>query len=61
MHALECVCVWRDNILYIYTVCVYQVEVDYSEGEHSISNYPLSAALTCAKLCNAAEDVWGIV
>ncbi|KAL8622454.1 hypothetical protein ACOMHN_034119 [Nucella lapillus] len=36
------------------------VEVDYSEGEYSISNYPLSAALTCAKLCDAAETVWGI-
>ncbi|XP_076441459.1 ribosomal RNA small subunit methyltransferase NEP1-like [Babylonia areolata] len=36
------------------------VEVDYSEAEYSISNYPLSAALTCAKLCDAAEAVWGV-
>ena len=38
----------------------FQVEVDYSEADYSISNYPLSAALTCAKLCDAAEAVWGI-
>ncbi|KAL8573326.1 18S rRNA pseudouridine methyltransferase [Nucella lapillus] len=36
------------------------VEVDYAEVAYSISNYPLSAALTCAKLCDAAEAVWGI-
>ncbi|XP_076453235.1 ribosomal RNA small subunit methyltransferase NEP1-like [Babylonia areolata] len=36
------------------------VEVDYSNATYSISNYPLSAALTCAKLCDAAEAVWGI-
>ena len=37
-----------------------KVEVDYSEEEVSISQYPLSAALACAKLCSAFEDVWGI-
>lgn len=38
-----------------------KVEVDYSEDVISISNYPLSAALTCAKLCTAFEEVWGVV
>ncbi|KAI9559588.1 hypothetical protein GHT06_013593 [Daphnia sinensis] len=28
--------------------------------EISISQYPLSAALTCSKLCSAFEEVWGI-
>ncbi len=37
------------------------VSTDYTEGEFSISNYPLSAALACSKLCNAFEEVWGIV
>ena len=37
-----------------------KVEVDYSEEEISISQYPLSAALTCSKLCSAFEEVWGI-
>ncbi|KAJ6636007.1 Ribosomal RNA small subunit methyltransferase NEP1 [Pseudolycoriella hygida] len=37
------------------------VNVDYTEGAFSISNYPLSAALACSKLCNAFEEVWGIV
>jgi len=37
------------------------VDVDYAEDTISISNYPLSAALTCSKLCNAFEEVWGVV
>lgn len=37
------------------------VSTDYTEGDFSISNYPLSAALACSKLCNAFEEVWGIV
>lgn len=37
------------------------VDVDYTEGAFSISNYPLSAALACSKLCNAFEEVWKVV
>lgn len=37
-----------------------KVNVDYSEEEISVSQYPLSAALTCTKLCSAFEEVWGI-
>ncbi|KAF7238157.1 Ribosomal RNA small subunit methyltransferase NEP1 [Varanus komodoensis] len=37
------------------------VNVDYSEKSVSISNYPLSAALTCAKITTAFEEVWGVV
>lgn len=37
------------------------LNVDYTEDVISISNYPLSAALTCTKLCSAFEEVWGIV
>ncbi|KAK2164929.1 hypothetical protein LSH36_57g02027 [Paralvinella palmiformis] len=37
------------------------VDVEYTEKTISVSNYPLSAALTCAKLCNAFEEKWGIV
>ncbi|OCT69780.1 ribosomal RNA small subunit methyltransferase NEP1 [Xenopus laevis] len=36
------------------------VNVDYTERCVSISQYPLSAALTCAKLCTAFEEVWGV-
>ncbi|CAI8032865.1 Ribosomal RNA small subunit methyltransferase NEP1 [Geodia barretti] len=36
------------------------VEVDYTEQEVSISGYPLSAALTCAKICTAFEAAWTI-
>ncbi|CRL05174.1 CLUMA_CG018012, isoform A [Clunio marinus] len=36
------------------------LEVDYTEEAISISNYPLSAALTCTKLCSAFEEVWGV-
>ncbi|XP_057557728.1 ribosomal RNA small subunit methyltransferase NEP1 isoform X1 [Hippopotamus amphibius kiboko] len=38
-----------------------QVDVEYTEKMVSISNYPLSAALTCAKLTTAFEEVWGVV
>ena len=37
-----------------------QVEVDYVEKEVSISGYPLSAALTCAKICTSFESAWGV-
>ncbi|KAG9484734.1 ribosomal RNA small subunit methyltransferase NEP1 [Eleutherodactylus coqui] len=37
------------------------VNVDFSERCVSISRYPLSAALTCAKICTAFEEVWGVV
>ena len=37
-----------------------QIDVDYTDKFVSISNYPLSAALTCSKLCNAFEDKWNI-
>ncbi|CAE1299157.1 EMG1 [Acanthosepion pharaonis] len=36
------------------------VDVDYTERSYSISSYPLSAALTCAKVCTAFEQGWGI-
>ena len=38
-----------------------QVEVDYTEQEIAISQYPLSAALTCTKICSAFEQAWNIV
>lgn len=38
-----------------------QVNTDYTEDTISISNYPLSGALTCTKLCTAFEEVWGII
>ncbi|XP_052890767.1 ribosomal RNA small subunit methyltransferase NEP1 [Anopheles moucheti] len=37
------------------------LNLDYTEGAVSISNYPLSAALTCTKVCSAFEEVWGII
>jgi len=37
-----------------------KVDVPYSEDEISISEYPLSAALTCTKLCSAFEEAWGV-
>lgn len=37
------------------------LKTDYTEGLFSISNYPLSAAIACSKLCSAFEEVWGVV
>lgn len=38
-----------------------QIDPDYVEDTISISQYPLSAALACAKICTAFEEVWGVV
>ena len=37
------------------------IDVDYTEDNIGISGYPLSAALTCTKLCNAFEEAWDIL
>lgn len=33
----------------------------YTEEDVAISGYPLSAALTCAKLCSAFEEAWDVL
>ncbi|XP_070309187.1 ribosomal RNA small subunit methyltransferase NEP1 isoform X3 [Odocoileus virginianus] len=38
-----------------------KVDVEYTEKMVSISNYPLSAALTCAKVTTAFEEAWGVL
>ncbi|CAF0795902.1 unnamed protein product [Adineta ricciae] len=37
------------------------VNIDYNEDTVSISSYPLSAALTCAKVCSAFEEKWDVL
>jgi rRNA small subunit pseudouridine methyltransferase Nep1 len=37
------------------------VNVDYHEDTISISSYPLSAALTCSKVCAAFEEKWNVL
>jgi rRNA small subunit pseudouridine methyltransferase Nep1 len=37
------------------------VDCDYTDKLISISNYPLSAAICCSKLCTAFEDKWKIL
>lgn len=34
------------------------LDVEYKEETYSISKYPLSAALTCSKLCEAFQSAW---
>lgn len=36
------------------------VDCDYTDKTVAISNYPLSAAITCSKFCSAFEDKWKI-
>jgi len=36
------------------------ISPDYTEENVSISNFPLSAALACTKLCEAFEQAWGV-
>ncbi|EYC06999.1 hypothetical protein Y032_0072g642 [Ancylostoma ceylanicum] len=38
-----------------------KIVTDYTDQDVKISNYPLSAALTCAKVTSGIEEVWGIV
>lgn len=52
---------WFDMQINMYFPVFSQVNVDYTEKMISISNYPLSAALTCAKITTAFEEVWGVV
>jgi rRNA small subunit pseudouridine methyltransferase Nep1 len=33
----------------------------YVDEKISISEYPLSASVTCGKICCAFEDLWGII
>ncbi|CAB0039616.1 unnamed protein product [Trichogramma brassicae] len=37
------------------------IEPSYTEDTVSVSNYPLSAAITCSKICSGFEEKWGIV
>lgn len=39
----------------------FKVKVDYTEEVLAISSYPLSAALTCAKICTAFEQEWDVL
>lgn len=36
------------------------INPDYTEENIRLGNYPLSAALTCTKLCSAFENAWGV-
>ena len=61
---MYCIQVVMNTLVLIVTAalsCVYQVDPSYTEKTVSFSNYPLSAALACAKLCNAAEEKWSVL
>lgn len=36
-------------------------EFSYAERFISVSNYPLSASVTCGKVCDAFEELWGVL
>lgn len=38
-----------------------QVKADYADEEVCISNYSLSGAAVCSKVCYAFEDAWNII
>jgi len=51
----------KDPIVFVVGAMAHgRVDTDYTEKDVSFSSYPLSAALTCAKLCSAFEDAWSI-
>ena len=47
----------------MYTVVFFagNIDVSYTEEDVRIGNFPLSAALTCTKLCSAFEELWGVL
>jgi len=47
-------------VLVVGAIAKGSISPDYIEENVSISNYPLSAALACTKLCDAFEQAWGI-
>lgn len=51
----------RPVVFVIGAIAKGSIDPDYAENCISFSSYPLSAALSCAKLCTAAEEQWGIV
>jgi len=38
-----------------------KAEVSYVEEYISVSSYPLSGSVAAGKLCNAFENMWGVV
>lgn len=47
-------------VIVVGAIATGSIDPDYTEEHLSISNYPLSAALTCTKLCTAFEEAWGV-
>lgn len=55
--------VWRTQKCLVFInllIIVGSIDVDYTEENIRLGNFPLSAALTCTKLCSAFEDAWGV-
>ncbi|CAG0881923.1 unnamed protein product [Cyprideis torosa] len=60
--ASQCVPEGEDPVVFVIGAMAHgKLEMDYTEGEIAIGNYPLSAALTCTKLCSAFEDAWEVL
>merc|ERR1719342_1007623 len=45
------------NCIVVGAIAKGAIKTDYTEENISISNYPLSAALCCSKLCDAFEQL----
>jgi rRNA small subunit pseudouridine methyltransferase Nep1 len=50
----------RPTVVAIGAMAKGSINPDYADKSLSISNYPLSAAITCSKFCSAFEDKWKI-
>jgi len=57
----ECSDINQSVVFVIGAMAKGSVNVDYHEDTISISSYPLSAALTCAKVCAAFEEKWDVL
>ena len=57
----ECIDPDQSIVFVIGAMAKGSVNIDYHEEALSISSYPLSAALTCSKVCAAFEEKWNIL
>lgn len=48
-------------VLFVGAMAHGQDEFPFAEQLISVSEYPLSASVVCSKICNAFEDLWGIL
>ena len=61
LFAYNCTQNFKHTVVVIGAISKGDVEIDYHQDTISISSYPLSAGIVCAKICDSFEKVLGVV